>query len=436
MTIAEAGPPSEPQSVQETGLDEGLLKDLALKLVYYSHRPTGQAVADALCLPFGPITSVLLQALRAEQLLEVEGASSGIENAYRYVVTGKGRERVLASLEASQYVGPAPVPLDAYRELVKSQSVQKIQVTGAVVEKALGHLVINKDILNDIGVAVNRCRSLFLWGEPGNGKTAIAEAISEMLPGRVYVPYAIACDYHIIRVFDATVHRPVAAERTTGQPRFDHRWVPCQRPFVSVGGEMQLSSLDLAWDEVSKFYEAPLQLKANGGMLLIDDFGRQQVSPRMLLNRWIVPLEKRVDYLNLRSGKKIDVPFDVLVVFSTNLEPRSLCDEAFLRRITNKILVPDPSREQFAEIFRRVCRDKGVPFSLDGFKYLYFTYYWDASHNQPRRPLRSCHPRDIVDQINSIARFRGVPPQLEASLLDAASRNTFGQAGDLDGEPS
>ena len=303
MASGESGAPAEPQSIEETGLDEGFLKDLALKLVYYSHRPTGQAIADALCLPYGPITSAVLLALRAEQLIEVEGAANGMEHAYRYAVTGKGRERALASLEVSQYVGPAPVPLDTYREMVAAHSIQRIQVNSGLVEKAVEHLILSRELVNDLGIAVNRCRSLFIWGEPGNGKTAIAEAIAEMLPGRVYVPYALICDYHIIRLFDATVHRPVASDRASGPQRYDHRWVPCQRPFVAVGGELQLSSLDLAWDEVAKFYEAPLQMKANGGMLLIDDFGRQQMSPRSLLNRWIVPLEKRIDYLNLRSGK-------------------------------------------------------------------------------------------------------------------------------------
>jgi len=428
MSSAETSAPAEPQSIEETGLDEAFLKELALKLIYYSHRPTGQAIADALCLPFGPIVSSILQGLRAEQLIEVEGAASGMEHAYRYGVTNKGRERALGALEVSQYVGPAPVPLDTYRQTVKAHSIQHIQVTGAMIEKALEHLVLPRELINDLGIAVNRCRSLFIWGEPGNGKTAIAEAIADMLPGRVYVPYAIICDFHIIRVFDATVHRPIASDRASSVQRYDHRWVPCQRPFVAVGGELQLSSLDLAWDEVAKFYEAPIQMKANGGMLLIDDFGRQQISPRSLLNRWIVPLEKRVDYLNLRSGKKIDVPFDVLVVFSTNLEPRDLCDEAFLRRITNKVLVPDPTREQFAEIFRRVCRDRGVPFSVEGLKYLYLNHYWDTKRNEPRRPLRCCHPRDILDQVCSIARFRGVPPQLEPSLLDAACRSTFGES--------
>ncbi len=418
-------PPPEPRDLEESGLEESFVKDLVLKVIYFSHRPAGRGVADTLCLPFS-IVSSLLQSLRAEQMIEVVGSGSSFEQAYRYSVTPKGRERVLQALEQCQYVGPAPVPLDEYKEVVVAQSVLSTLADRNKVEQGLSHLVLSKDLIQDIGIAVNRSKSLFLWGNPGNGKTVIAEAIAQMLPGKVYVPYAVICDYQVIKVFDVTMHRSlVTAERSAGAPGYDHRWVPCTRPCVAVGGEMQLANLDLIWDDVSKFYEAPLQMKANGGVFVIDDFGRQAVRPRELLNRWIVPLEKRVDYYNLRSGKKIDVPFDVFIVFSTNLEPGDLCEEAFLRRIANKVFIPDPTPDQFAEIFRRVCAAKGVPFSMDGLKYLYVNYYLDASKNKLKRQLRACHPRDIVDQILSVAKYRGADPRLEPALIDLACHNSF-----------
>lgn len=418
-------PPPEPDNLEDCGLDESYVKDLILKVVYFSHRPTGRSVADTICLPFG-IVGDLLQSLRTEQMLEVVGSPSNLEQAYRYAIGPKGRERVLQALEQCQYVGPAPVPMDEYKKVVLAQSVLSTLADRARVEEGLSHLVLSPELIDDIGVAVNRCKSLFLWGNPGNGKTAIAESIAQMLPGKVYIPYAVICDFQIIKVFDATMHRSlVSTERSVGGGGYDHRWVPCQRPYVAVGGEMQLASLDLVWDEVSKFHEAPLQMKANGGVFVIDDFGRQAVLPRELLNRWISPLEKRVDYYNLRSGKKIDIPFDVFIIFSTNLEPSELCEEAFLRRIANKVFVPGPTPEQFTEILHRVCDAKGVPFSKEGLRYLYVNYYLDASKGKAKRPLRGCHPRDIVDQILSIAKYRGVEPRLEPALIDLACRTTF-----------
>lgn len=418
-------PPPEPQTLSECGLDESFLKDLVLKTVYFGHRPTGRGVADAVCLSFA-IVGGILQALRAEQMVEVVGSSSGLEQAFRYAITPGGRERALQTLEQCQYVGPAPVTLEDYRKAVLEQTLLHTLANRASVEQGLRHLVLSKGLLQDIGVAVNRRSSLFLWGNPGNGKTAIAEAIARLLPGTVYVPYAVICDHEIIKVFDVTAHNTqVPMQRESGEPSYDRRWVPCQRPYVAVGGEMQFASLDLVLDEVSNFYEAPLQMKANGGVFIIDDFGRQGMHPRELLNRWIVPLEKRIDYLNLHSGKKIEVPFDVFIVFSTNLEPAEICEEAFLRRIANKVYVPDPTPDQFAEIFRRVCRARDVPFSAMGLKYLYVHYYLDGSTAKLKRALRGCHPRDIVDQISSIARYHGVEPALEPRLIDLACRAVF-----------
>jgi MoxR-like ATPase len=418
-------PPPEPQNLAECSLDESFVKDLILKTVYYGHRPTGRGIADTICLPFAVIGG-LLQALRVEQMVEVVGSPNGLEQAFRYAITPKGRERALQALEQCQYVGPAPVTLEDYRRTVVAQSVLHALADRASVEQGLSHLVMSKGLMQDIGVAVNRCRSLFLWGNPGNGKTGIAEAIARILPGKVYVPYAVICDHEIIKVYDVTAHTTqVQIQRAVGEQNYDRRWVPCQRPYVAVGGEMQFASLDLVWDDVSKFYEAPLQMKANGGVFVIDDFGRQPVRPRELLNRWIVPLEKRVDYLNLHSGKKIEVPFDVFIVFSTNLEPADLCEEAFLRRIANKVYVPDPTPEQFAEIFRRVCSARGVPFSAEGLKYLYANYYLDGSTPKLKRALRGCHPRDIIDQITSIAKYRGMEPRIEPSLIDLACRAIF-----------
>ncbi|MER3484669.1 MAG: AAA family ATPase, partial [Chloroflexota bacterium] len=337
----------EPTSVEQTGLDLSLIADLALKLIFYNNQITAQAISDELCLPFYNIVDKALM-----MFIEVAGSNGFGELAYQYTITPKGQIRVHSLLERTTYVGPAPITLDHYRQIVKAQAIAEFRVGPKEVREALADLVLEEHIIDALGQAVNTGRSLFLFGPPGNGKTILAEHIISLLGGAVLIPYCITIDGQIIKVLDLHNHVPIPIQ---GRPDWDRRFVLCKRPAIITGGELTLEVLDLVYDRFARIYEAPLQVKANGGMLLIDDFGRQQVQPRQLLNRWIVPLEKRIDFMTLHTGKKIEVPFDQLVVFSTNLAPKDLVDEAFLRRIQNKIHVTNPSIEVYREIFRRQC---------------------------------------------------------------------------------
>jgi predicted ATPase with chaperone activity len=408
----------EPSSVEESGLDLAFIADLALKHIFFNTMTTAQVITDTLSLPFYNIIDRSLTLLKREELIEVAGSSGFGELAYQYVATPKGSARAREVLSRSTYVGPAPVTLEQYWDAIKAQAIGNVRVSPADIRRATSDLVIGDDILDTIGQAVNTGRSLFLFGDPGNGKTTIAERITELLGGAILIPHAITIDGHIIKVLDLHNHRPViGAQQRADQ---DRRWVVCRRPSIIVGGELTLSSLDLIWDENSRFYEAPLQLKASGGMLMIDDFGRQQVHPRELLNRWIVPLEKRVDYLTLHTGKKIEIPFDQLIVFSTNLAPKDLVDEAFLRRIQNKIHIGNPSLDQYREIFRRNCEQLSIPFDQNALVYLLREYYV-----KPKRQLRACHPRDILRTMSGIARYLDEPAVLTTELMDRACATYF-----------
>ena len=428
QTVSEAGTAHdhvmEPQSIAETGLDITFIADLILKIIYFNSGITAQSIADTICLPFLNVVDKPLTMLKREELIEVSGSNGFGELAYQYTITVKGMSRVHDVLARSSYVGPAPVTLDAYSRVVAAQAIGDVRVTPAVVRQALKDLVLDDFTIDSIGQAVNTGRSMFLYGHPGNGKTLLAEHIARLLGGAIYIPHALSIDGQIIKVLDLHNHTPVQLTRQNGSTarlaNHDQRWVLCQRPVVIVGGELTLSSLDLIYDEVNRFYQAPLQVKANGGLFLIDDFGRQQISPQQLLNRWIVPLEKRVDYLTLHTGKKIEMLFDQLIVFSTNLEPSSLVDEAFLRRIQNKIRIGNPTVEQFREIFRRQCQALSVPYSNEGLIYLLREYYV-----KPKRDLRACHPRDILRQLIGIARYKGVAPSITAELVDMACRTYF-----------
>jgi len=411
----------EPRSIEEAGMSRSFLCDLALKTIYSVGELSGQAIAEQLRLPFSGVVEGALTFLKREQLVSITGSRGFDERAFRYSIASAGIERVREALARSQYVGPAPVTLDAYQKVMRGQSIGNVTVSQEEVKGALSHLVISSSMLMKIGPAVNSGRSIFLFGPPGDGKTVIAEAMASMLGGEIYIPYAVEVDGHIIKVFDDLSHKPEEGPSTLPEGgRLDGRWVLIKRPVVAVGGELTLESLDLVYDDTSKYYEAPFQMKANGGMFLIDDFGRQQVRPRDLLNRWIVPLETRVDYLTLHTGKKIDVPFDELIVFSTNIDPKALVDEAFLRRIRHKIEVANPTEKEFYEIFRRVAADRNVPFDQEGFMYLMREYYVKV-----KRGLRAVHPRDIVDQIIDIARYQGVEPGLTKELIDQACDSYF-----------
>jgi predicted ATPase with chaperone activity len=410
--------PPMPTSIKDTGLGLGFLTDLALKIMYFEGNLTGYELAERMKLPYPGVVDQALDFLKREKLVEVKGAGGFAEAAYQYAISLKGRAMGREALDRSQYAGPAPVSLNIYSDSIRRQTMSGVVVHQRTMRQALSHLVIGEDTFAQLGPAVNSGRSVFLFGHPGNGKTAIAESVGEMILGdAMFIPYAVEIGGQIIRVFDYINHR--VAEETTGKNP-DPRWVRIQRPVITTGGELTLETLDLVYDETNKFYEAPFQMKANGGMLLIDDFGRQQARPRDLLNRWIVPLEKRVDFLTLHTGRKIEIPFDVLIVFSTNLAPRDLVDEAFLRRIRHKIEIKDPSWDEYREIFRRICEKKSLPYDDRGLAYLIQEHYL-----KPNRAKRACHPRDIVDQLIDIARYMNVQPALTKDLIDRACEAYF-----------
>jgi len=415
----------EPRSMPETGINQGMIADLVLKSMYFTSYMSGQDIATALRLPFYGVLDQIVTLMKKEQLCEVSGTSGLGEAGYQYVLTIKGMERAHQVLARSSYIGACPVPLAKYIEFLKLQTANRPTVYRDTVEAALRGMIISEDLTNMVGAAVNAGKSLFLFGAPGNGKTLLAERIATMLGGHMAIPYAIEADGQIIQLFDLNSHRPVVSQGqsdldSTKAELADRRWVKVHRPVVIVGGELTMPSLDLVFNENAGFYEAPFQLKANGGLFLIDDFGRQQVSPQALLNRWIVPLEKSIDYLTLKTGKKLQVPFELFLVLSTNLNPEDLIDDAFLRRIQNKLSVPDPTGQQFLDIFVGQCKMMGIPFDQNAFNHLVTRHYLEM-----KRPFRASHPRDLLRQLLGIARYRNIAPEMTPQLIDAACGTYF-----------
>lgn len=414
------------RGIEDTGLNQGFIADMILKIMYLQGLVTGFQISEQLHLPFANVVGHILDYLKREQMCEVKGAGGLGAGAYQYVITSKGTSRAREQLERTSYLGAAPVPWDEYVNAIKQQNNGRLRVNQRMMRQALSHLVLDERVFSKIGPAVNSGRSIFLYGPPGNGKTTIAEAVGKLvLITDMYIPYAVEVDGQVIKVYDEINHIIVddgdkSATNALSGLRPDARWVRIKRPVIMVGGELAMSGLDLAFDQVGKFYEAPFQMKANGGMFLIDDFGRQQIRPRDLLNRWIVPMEKNVDFLSLSTGRKIEVPFDLLLVFSTNLPPRDLVDEAFLRRIRHKIEIESPSFDNYREIFRRVCTGRNVLFDEQAVRYLLQEYYIKKN-----RKLRSNHPRDLLDQVMDISSYMGVEPQLTKELLDRAADSYF-----------
>lgn len=421
LTASAAAMPFAPgplRSLLDTGLSASFVSELAIKVLYFGGSANGAELARRMRLPFNEILDSLLDTLRRQALVEVRGGTSTLAAGYDFALTERGRQRAQELSERNRYAGPAPIPMRQYRASVKSQSVRGTKVDRQQLAVAYSDMVLPPHVLEQVGPAIRSGRSVFLFGPPGNGKTSIAERMGWLLGGAVYLPFALEHDGQVIKFFDPLHHSALEADDGKMDER-DRRWVLSKRPFVVAGGEMTLESLDLTYSESGRFHEAPLQLKANCGVFLLDDFGRQQISPRALLNRWIVPLEKGVDYLNLHSGQTLSIPFDQLLVFSTNLEPSSLVDEAFLRRIRYKIHVPNPKPEEFEYIFQRVCAQKNIPYEPSAFKQL------ERFYKETGLPQRACHARDLIDQLIDIARFQGIEPALSPDLLDLACQSYF-----------
>lgn len=414
--IESMGPPT-PEELSETGVHEAFLCDLALKHVAMLPEPTTITVADRLHLPRA-LTEELLYHLYREKLIEMRIQSA--VGATRYAMLDHGWERVTRLHTQSGYLGPAPVSLDDYSHMMRLQAVPTRAATMDTVRNAFKDLVLPDSLLQTLGCVINSRSSLFMTGLPGTGKTAVSERMNQSLFGTIWIPYAIEVDGQVIRIFDAHSHQPVKQQDSLIE--HDRRWIEIERPLIIVGGELTLDNTDLTWSESAKFYEAPFQVKSNGGTLVIDDFGRQRVSPTDLLNRWILPLERRVDFLTLHSGKKIEVPFEQLVVFSTNLDERDLVDDAFLRRMGYRARVEPPTPSAFIEIFKRTATNRGIAIDQECLDHVLHKYAAE------KRVMKGCEPRDLLNKVNDICLFEGRVPQLSTELIDLAWGNYFGTA--------
>ena len=416
--------PMAPQTVEESGLSVDLIQQLLLKTLHFAGELRGTELARRLGLQFS-VLEPALEFLKVEHQIEVAGGAMVGQASYRYRITDAGRVRAVLFLEANHYVGVAPVPFAQYRRyMLDFQRAAPRSATRDRVRDAFSHLVISQHVLDQLGPAINAGHSMFVYGPPGNGKTVISQAIRKLLHGAIAIPHAVEIEGSIIRFFDPVNHEPIEqAEEARGFDLGrgpDLRWVECRRPMVMVGGELTLEALELSYNQTTGFYRAPTQAIANGGVLVIDDFGRQQCSPRDLLNRWIVPLESRVDFLTLQSGQKFELPFMVLVIFATNIKPSDLVDEAFLRRIHYKVFAESPTVAEFNRIFENCCLERSLPFERTAVEHLLQNYY------APRKiALRGCQPRDLLEHVVSLADYRGEPRRVTPELLDSACAAYF-----------
>ncbi len=416
--------PIAPATLEEAGLKADLVQQLALKLLYFNGELSGTDMAKRLGLAFSVFESCL-ESLKQQRLVEITGGAVFGGASFRYRITDAGRARTAGVLEQSQYVGAAPVPLEQYRRyMLDFKQAAPLHANREAVREAFSHLVVSEAIIDAVGPAVNSGHSMFVYGSPGNGKTMLAQAIRKLLVGEIAIPHALEVEGNIINVFDPVNHEELPLEKANDGLAIgvqdDRRWARCRRPLVMVGGELTMDALELRYNATGKFYRAPVQMVANGGMLVIDDFGRQHCSPRDLLNRWIVPLESRIDFLSLQSGQTFDMPFMVLLLLATNLKPTELADEAFLRRIRYKIFAESPSVDDFIRIFENYCATRGIPFERFVVEHMLQQYY------RPNRiPLRACQPRDLITQALALASYLGRPARLTPELMDAACQSYF-----------
>lgn len=423
--------PRVPTTWEETGLTSSFLFELILRTIFVRGQMTAGELSNQLCIPFTVLNPVF-QSMRKQTLIDIVGqkGNSGDASFVYELKPPKGTAAVQESMEKTSYVGPCPVPFTDYVEAVLAQTVKKLLVTRRSIRKAFEDLVITDEVFNEIGPAINSAQSIFFFGYPGNGKTSVAERITRLMGDSIYMPHAVEANGQIIKLYDPILHTPIKEDSASGAEsyeavlkkgnEYDRRFVRIKRPTIVVGGELSLAMLDLTYNAVGKFYEAPLQMKANGGIFMIDDFGRQMMRPMDLLNRWIVPLEKKYDYLTTVAGTKVEVPFDEILIFSTNLDPTQLADEAFLRRIKFKIEIRDPDEAQYRLIWELVCKGRRVEFDTNGIDYLIEKWYRPTN-----RPLRMCQPRDLLDQMISIAKYNMERVNFSPDLIDAACATYF-----------
>ena len=417
--------PPVPESIEEAGIPESIIEHLVLKYLYFRGELVGRDIGALIGLPYSVIDDTL-EAFKHQHYVAVKtslgmGNMSGV-----FALTESGRRMAREFLENNQYTGPAPVPLYQYTEIVRRQRHKENWLSGDILKQAFSHLVVEPDILAQLGPAVNSNKSFLIYGQPGNGKTALAEALVRVETDPIYMPYALECQGNIIQVYDPIYHHKVEDQPSalTGaladtQPH-DGRWFRCRRPFIITGGELTLDMLDLSFNKHSKVYDAPFQVKANNGIYLLDDFGRQKATPAEILNRWIVPMERHVDYLSFQAGGKMTVPFEAFLIFSTNLRPDKLGDEAFLRRIQYKMFLRNPKAPEFTEIFVRYCEQKQILCPPD-----LASSFVEKHYLQAKKPFRRCHPRDVISHAVDILHFERRPIALTNEVLDRAFHSCF-----------
>jgi predicted ATPase with chaperone activity len=408
--------PPVPMTIADTRLELSQIADLLMKHILFMGDFMISELSERVKLSL-PVVESAMESLRRDKFIEVKGGTGYAAVTYTFKISDTGKNRAAELLDLCRYVGPAPVSLDEYRLMVETQTIKSTIISEEGVKKAFSHLVLNESVVKRLGPAISSGKAMFIYGPPGNGKTAIAETISRLLPDTVYIPYALTVGGEIITVFDPVNHIPVGYDN---EDSVDKRWILVKRPVVITGGELTLRMLDLDFNPISKYYEASLQMKSNNGIFVADDFGRQQVEPQNFLNRWIVPLDRRIDYMTLHTGMKFSIPFDMLIIFSTNIEPKQLVDEAFLRRIPYKIKIDHPSEREYEEIFRMLCKVNDIEFNLESFNYLLSNFY-----RKNNVKLNACHPRDIIEQVIVSSRYYRRPPSLTKEAIDDAWTNYF-----------
>lgn len=419
--------PPQPKSLAETGLTSVMMRDILLKTMFRMNLDLVSDLSRAVALPVA-LTQELVDAARQQRLLEAKGTlnATSTSNEMGYQLTDAGKARALDALSQSEYYGALPVPLDAYSAQMKRQSVRDIKLTRPDLMKGMGHLILPPDLISNLGPAVSSGRSILMYGPPGNGKSSISNGIRAALGDKIYIPRAIEYSDQVITVYDPIVHS--AAEESLDDPtalrrtgnRYDNRYVYCERPSVITGGELTLDMLDLKYNPTARTYQAPLQLKASGGIFIVDDLGRQAEPPQKLVNRWIVPLEESRDILALQSGEKFTVPFDTLVIFSTNFHPNEIFDGAALRRIFFKIKIDGPNQEMFLKIFAMVAKKKKMPLDEATLIHMLKTKYPTIANN-----FANYQPTFLIDQMIAVCEFEGIPYQMSPELMDRAWGNMF-----------